>query len=45
VSSKISESKPKWFWLFFCGGGAEINKKSIKKIGKNNRGWEKSGIL
>lgn len=27
--------------LFFCGGGAEINKKKHKKIGKNNRGWGK----
>lgn len=35
VSSKISESEPKWFWLFFlCGGGAEINKKKHKQIGK-----------
>lgn len=27
--------------LFLCEDGAEINKKSIKKIGKNNRGCEK----
>ena len=27
--------------LFFYDGGADTNKKSIKKIGKNNRGWGK----
>lgn len=33
------------FGSFLCKDGAEINKKSIKKIGKNNRGCGKFGIL
>lgn len=45
ASSNSAESEPKRFWLFFYGGGADTNKKKHKKIGKNNRGWRKFGIL
>lgn len=41
VSSKISESRPKWFWLFFLCLWRGGKQKSIKKIGKNNRDWGK----
>lgn len=38
VSSNGAESKPETVLALFYGCGTEINKKSIKKIGKNNRG-------
>lgn len=41
VSSKISESKPKWFWLFFLRRRCGYKQKKHKKNGKNNRGLGK----
>lgn len=41
ASSKIPESKPKRFWLFFLWLRREDKQKKHKKIGKNNRGWRK----
>lgn len=45
VYSIRKESKPKWVLTLFCGGGADINKKSIKKLEKIIVVLEKSGIL
>ena len=42
VSSNDAESKPEMVLaLFFVAAARDINKKSIKKMGKNNRGWGK----
>lgn len=43
--SRVQSQSRNGFGSFLCGDGAEINKKSIKKNGKNNRGWGKFGIL